>query len=130
MQQGGIVESIESAWHCRDAVVALCCRGQFDTEGKPDIPALGTMPQTGVSAPKVQYNPTYNPFNETPTTHSNATPDNWEQLYEGLGSAHTSQQQTPSLFGTDAGSVIQSRSNAASKSFADNGIVLDRKSVV
>ena len=100
---------------------------EFDTEGKPDIPALGTMPQTGVSAPKVQYNPTYNPFNETPTTHSNAAPDNWEQLYEGLGSAHTRQQQTPSLFGTDAGSVIQSRSNAASKSFADNGIVLSQK---
>lgn len=97
---------------------------EFDTEGKPDIPALGTMPQTGVSAPKVQYNPTYNPFNETPTTHSNAAPD---QLYEGLGSAHTRQQQTPSLFGTDAGSVIQSRSNAASKSFADNGIVLSQK---
>ena len=100
---------------------------EFDTEGKPDIPALGTMPQTGVSAPKVQYNPTYNPFNETPTTHSNAAPDNWEQLYEGLGSALTRQQQTPSLFGTDAGSVIQSRSNAASKSFADNGIVLSQK---
>lgn len=100
---------------------------EFDTEGKPDIPALGTMPQTGVSAPKVQYNPTYNPFNETPATHSNAAPDNWEQLYEGLGSAHTRQQQTPSLFGTDAGSVIQSRSNAASKSFADNGIVLSQK---
>ena len=35
---------------------------EFDTEGQPDIPALGTMDE--VRAPKLQYNPSYNPFNE------------------------------------------------------------------
>lgn len=99
---------------------------EFDTEGQPDIPALGAMPQADISAPKVQYNPAYNPFNESSAQRSSAAPDNWEQLYEGLSSAHSRQQSAPSLFGNDTGGVIQSRSNAANKPFADNGIVLSK----
>ncbi len=99
---------------------------EFDTEGQPDIPALGAMPQADISAPKVQYNPAYNPFNEPSAQHSSAAPDNWEQLYEGLSSAHSRQQSAPSLFGNDTGGVIQSRSNATNKPFADNGIVLSK----
>lgn len=99
---------------------------EFDTEGQPDIPALGAMPQADISAPKVQYNPAYNPFNEPSAQRSSAAPDNWEQLYEGLNSAHSRQQSAPSLFGNDTGGVIQSRSNAANKPFADNGIVLSK----
>lgn len=99
---------------------------EFDTEGQPDIPALGAMPQADISAPKVQYNPAYNPFNEPSAQRSSAAPDNWEQLYEGLSSAHSRQQSAPSLFGNDTGGVIQSRSNAANKPFADNGIVLSK----
>lgn len=99
---------------------------EFDTEGQPDIPALGAMPQADISAPKVQYNPAYNPFNEPSAQRSSAAPDNWEQLYEGLSSAHSRQQSAPSLFGNDTGGVIQSRSNVANKPFADNGIVLSK----
>ena len=99
---------------------------EFDTEGQPDIPALGAMPQADISAPKVQYNPAYNPFNEPSAQRSSAAPDNWEQLYEGLSSAHSRQQSAPSLFGNDTGGVIQSRSNFANKPFADNGIVLSK----
>lgn len=99
---------------------------EFDTEGQPDIPALGAMPQADISAPKVQYNPAYNPFNESSAQRSSAAPDNWEQLYEGLSSAHSRQQSAPSLFGNDTGGVIQSRSNVANKPFADNGIVLSK----
>lgn len=99
---------------------------EFDTEGQPDIPALGAMPQADISAPKVQYNPAYNPFNESSAQRSSAAPDNWEQLYEGLSSAHPRQQSAPSLFGNDTGGVIQSRSNVANKPFADNGIVLSK----
>lgn len=99
---------------------------EFDTEGQPDIPALGAMPQADISAPKVQYNPAYNPFNESSAQRSSAAPDNWEQLYEGLSSAHSRQQSAPSLFGNDTGGVIQSRSNIANKPFADNGIVLSK----
>ena len=99
---------------------------EFDTEGQPDIPALGAMPQADISAPKVQYNPAYNPFNEPSAQRSSAAPDKWEQLYEGLSSAHSRQQSAPSLFGNDTGGVIQSRSNVANKPFADNGIVLSK----
>lgn len=99
---------------------------EFDTEGQPDIPALGTMPQADISAPIVQYNPAYNPFNEPSAQRSSAAPDNWEQLYEGLSSAHSRQQSAPSLFGNNTGGVIQSRSNATNKPFADNGIVLSK----
>lgn len=99
---------------------------EFDTEGQPDIPALGAMPQADISAPKVQYNPAYNPFNESSAQRSSAAPDNWEQLYEGLSSAHSRQRSAPSLFGNDTGGVIQSRSNIANKPFADNGIVLSK----
>lgn len=99
---------------------------EFDTEGQPDIPALGAMPQADISAPKVQYNPAYNPFNESSAQRPSAAPDNWEQLYEGLSSAHSRQQSAPSLFGNDTGGVIQSRSNVANKPFADNGIVLSK----
>lgn len=99
---------------------------EFDTEGQPDIPALGAMPQADISAPEVQYNPAYNPFNEPSAQRSSAAPDNWEQLYEGLSSAHSRQQSAPSLFGNDTGGVIQSRSNVANKPFADNGIVLSK----
>lgn len=99
---------------------------EFDTEGQPDIPALGAMPQADISAPKVQYNPAYNPFNEPSAQRSSAAPDNWEQLYEGLSSAHSRQQSAPSLFGNDTSGVIQSRSNVANKPFADNGIVLSK----
>ena len=99
---------------------------EFDAEGQPDIPALGAMPQADISAPKVQYNPAYNPFNEPSAQRSSAAPDNWEQLYEGLSSAHSRQQSAPSLFGNDTGGVIQSRSNVANKPFADNGIVLSK----
>lgn len=99
---------------------------EFDTEGQPDIPALGAMPQADISAPKVQYNPAYNPFNEPSAQRSSAAPDNWEQLYEGLSSAHSRQRSAPSLFGNDTGGVIQSRSNVANKPFADKGIVLSK----
>ena len=38
----------------------------FDTQGCPDIPVFD--PNDTIQAPKVEYNPAYNPFNETPAT--------------------------------------------------------------
>lgn len=126
-------ENEQTVWHIltaavRDAVGMFndVTAIEFDTEGQPDIPALGAMPQADISAPKVQYNPAYNPFNEPSAQRSSAAPDNWEQLYEGLSSAHSRQQSAPSLFGNNTGGVIQSRSNVANKPFADNGIVLSK----
>lgn len=55
----------------------------FDTEGKPDIPLFN--PSAGASAPKVNYNPQYNPFNDTPAIPPQPqVPNQWEDLYEGL----------------------------------------------
>ncbi len=48
----------------------------FDTEGKPDIPVFEGE-DNRVRPPKVDYNPSYNPFSK----HREAVPDDWEQLY-------------------------------------------------
>ena len=56
----------------------------FDTEGKPDIPVFDPG-HTFPSAPKVDYNPAYNPFKSTPSyvpkDHGTGAPGGWEQLY-------------------------------------------------
>ena len=47
----------------------------FDTEGRPDIPVYN--PNENAPAPKVNYNPHYNPFDDTPqsTLQSSEEPD-------------------------------------------------------
>lgn len=55
----------------------------FDTEGKPDIPVYNSH-GTGIQAPKVSYNPQYNPFAQPLPDSQPQVPDKWEQLYEGL----------------------------------------------
>jgi len=55
----------------------------FDTEGKPDIPVFN--PSANVSAPTVNFNPSYNPFKETKNSKSSAASQTqWEELYKGL----------------------------------------------
>ncbi len=55
----------------------------FDTEGQPDIPVYN--PNETAAAPKVNYNPHYNPFDDTPQVNLHAKNNSrWEQLYEGL----------------------------------------------
>lgn len=54
----------------------------FDTQDRPDIPVFddgGDLPM-----PKVQYNPSYNPFEEMSSPRKSSAPAGWEQLYEGL----------------------------------------------
>ena len=56
---------------------------EFDTEGRPDIPVFN--PSDDVELPKVQYNPNYNPFEESSSVpRQHAAPKQWEQLYDGL----------------------------------------------
>ena len=62
----------------------------FDTEGKPDIPVFN--PNMGMTAPKVDFNPTYNPFIQTDQPIKPSTPKGWEQLYTGLDSNNEIQQ--------------------------------------
>ena len=59
----------------------------FDTEGMPDIPAFENSPYSGVQMPKTSYNPSYNPFDVSPSSPSSYTRQetrDWDQLYEGL----------------------------------------------
>lgn len=56
----------------------------FDTQGKPDIPVFNPG-ATPVQAPRVNYNPAYNPFqSDRSESATPRVPDQWEQLYEGL----------------------------------------------
>ena len=83
----------------------------FDTEGKPDIPVFDPG-HTFPSAPKVDYNPAYNPFKSTPSyvpkDHGDTVPGGWEQLYGpaleredgGMLDAH---EAGGGLFGTAVG---------------------------
>ena len=55
----------------------------FDTEGRPDIPVYN--PNENAPAPKVNYNPHYNPFDDTPqATLQSKNNNRWEDLYAGL----------------------------------------------
>lgn len=54
----------------------------FDTQGRPEIPVFN--PDAHTQAPRVNYNPQYNPFESFPTEEKQTVPDQWEQLYEGL----------------------------------------------
>ncbi|MBR2018557.1 MAG: DNA mismatch repair endonuclease MutL [Prevotella sp.] len=69
----------------------------FDTEGKPDIPAYN--PGSNVVPPQLQYNPTYNPFRQTKSKAQSL--DGWETLYEGLDNNKPVQQDFFGPLGAD-----------------------------
>ena len=78
----------------------------FDTQGQPDIPVFDNASfQDDFSAPKVNYNPDYNPFKQSGGSHSSASaPNQWESLYEGVGQRGTTIEmplQQPSFFDDD-----------------------------
>lgn len=45
---------------------------EFDTEGKPDIPVFPASGERNVEAPRMDFNPQYNPFTITPDDNSEA----------------------------------------------------------
>ncbi len=57
----------------------------FDMEGVPEIPVmdLSTKDRTPVSAPKISYNPNYNPFKTVQPEYKEQNID-WEKLYDGI----------------------------------------------
>ena len=61
----------------------------FDVEGRPDIPTYDARGLGDVKVPRVQVNPTYNPF----SSHSeNRKPTRqWEKLYEQAAASQTNQ---------------------------------------
>ena len=63
----------------KDAIGQFCEIPQidFDTEGRPDIPAYSPVGSENIAAPKVSTSPQYNPFRHKPSQE-------WQRLYEGL----------------------------------------------
>ena len=56
----------------------------FDTQGKPDIPVFDPSTSASPSAPKVSYNPQYNPFNAHAQQPRPKMTDDWKKLYDDL----------------------------------------------
>lgn len=54
----------------------------FDTEGKPDIPVFN--PNGSTSAPKISFNPQYNPFKQSSQPQRTTNTESCESLYAGL----------------------------------------------
>lgn len=75
----------------KDAIGQFCEIPQidFDTEGKPDIPAFAPVKHDGIATPKVLSNPQYNPFRQKPS-------QDWQRLYEGLPQGQPAEQ--PAFF--------------------------------
>ena len=62
----------------------------FDTEDRPDIPVF-TQHAPQVEAPRVNYNPHYNPFTPDASSPSSSVPCDWQQLYADTPSADASE---------------------------------------
>lgn len=65
----------------------------FDTQGKPDIPVFDPSTTVSPSAPKVSYNPQYNPFNAHAQQPRPKMIDDWKKLYDDLLIQPTNPQQ-------------------------------------
>ena len=101
----------------RDALGRFCDVPSidFDVQGKPDIPVFDPA-HDQITAPKVSYDPDYNPFRSTsskgghlapsyPCTSVSPNPD-WEQLYDIVSSGpSTPSEKDQSLFPADEGDL-------------------------
>lgn len=72
----------------------------FEIEEMPDIPAMEyTGGGAGVSAPKISYNPNYNPYRSISQEYKNRVDSEWEKLYDVAAVPTTlSQRSATSLF--------------------------------
>ena len=89
----------------RDAIGKFCevPTIEFDTQGRPDIPVFDPG-HDQISAPRVNYNPDYNPFKNSGTSgksnfsrssgSSSSVDTSWESLYEGLVPQRESSEQS------------------------------------
>lgn len=77
----------------------------FDTQGQPEIPLFDNNSfQDNFTAPKVNYNPDYNPFKQSGNHSSGSAPSQWESLYEGVEQRGTTIEmplEQPSFFDDD-----------------------------
>lgn len=83
----------------------------FDTEGQVDIPMATNI--ESAKMPSVNFNPTYNPFDESTRYKRDTAPQNWERLYDGFEKASTDFEEQPQI-------VLSSKSNVLSGSDASD----------
>ena len=79
----------------------------FDNQGRPDIPVFD--PNDNVQAPKVEFNPDYNPFNDTPSTTPSAPIDNMPieaAIGEGLFDSSMMSASTPRTSNSSANNLM------------------------
>ena len=95
----------------RDAIGKFCeiPSIDFDTAGRPEIPIFDPS-HDNVQAPKVTYNPSYNPFDHKPAT-SHHVPSSWDSLYEGLMTDQPSGHTSPSSLTSPASMASPSESS-------------------
>ena len=91
----------------RDAIGKFCevPTIDFDTVGKPDIPVFNPA-FDDVNAPKVNYNPDYNPFKSLGGRHheERKIDSQWQALYDSL-TPSTGTTDSADLFGPDTSTV-------------------------
>ena len=101
----------------RDALGRFCDVPSidFDVQGKPDIPVFDPA-HDQITAPKVSYDPDYNPFRSTSSKGGHLSPlyprtsvspnSGWEQLYDIVSSGpSTPSEKDQSLFPADEGDL-------------------------
>lgn len=91
----------------------------FDTQERPDIPVFS--PDDTITAPKVQYNPTYNPFKEVRRNAAAATPFS-EPLPSADDDLLGSSLDDPSLAGSSIGGSSIGGSSLAGSSLAGSSL--------
>ncbi len=74
----------------------------FDTQGQPEIPVFdnNAFKENNFTAPKVKYNPDYNPFKQGGNSEHHSIPNQWESLYAGVDNPgfYNESPQQASLF--------------------------------
>ncbi len=100
----------------------------FDTEGMPDIPAMGQ--NAGITPPKVHYNQDFNPFKSTSDSVYSRPSVNWEDFYGGLEKAskvNDTELHTDESAVTEADAPVESLADALSSSIQPSGkVVVER----
>ena len=106
-------ENEQSIWQIlhaavRDGIGKFCevPSIDFDTQGQPDIPVFDASSfKDDFPAPKVTYNPDYNPFRQGGGGSTHA-PGQWESLYDGISREEPVHQ--PSFFDDD--NIVEAQS--------------------
>lgn len=90
----------------------------FDVEGKPDIPIFEAGNLSGVKAPKVQFDSSFNPFN----SHKESRPSTrqWEKLYE-KAVAQGNQSAQDNSIAQDIPALFQDNMEMSSQHFQYKG---------